>query len=93
LIACHLKEFIMDFDLSAFDYLYHSGESATNPLIRLDMRLPLYSQGVGRIRKAAKAATTPLSRVVAGTSQLSPCFASAARPIAPSGASNYGFQV
>jgi hypothetical protein len=64
----------MDFDLSGFDYLYHSGESATHPLIRLDMRLPL-------------------SRVVAGTSLLPPCFASAARPDAPSGASNYGFQV
>ena len=47
-------------------------DTATHPLafmpfrVRLVARLPLYPQRVGRIRKAAKAATTPLSRRLAG---------------------------
>ena len=39
----------------AFDQPHHLGEIATHPLARLVARLPLYPQGVGRIRKAAKA--------------------------------------
>ena len=55
----------MNIDFLAFDSLHPLGESATHPLIRLVVRLPLYPQGVGRIRKAAEAATTPLSLLVA----------------------------
>jgi hypothetical protein len=39
--------------------------NATHPLARPVVRLPLYPQGVGRIRKAAKAAMTPLSLLLA----------------------------
>ena len=56
----------MNIDFLAFDNLHHVGERATHPLIRLVVRLPLYPQWVGRIRKAAEAATTPLSFLVAG---------------------------
>jgi len=65
--------------------------NATHPLARQTMRLPLHPQGAGRIRKAAHAATTPLSLVVAGMSLLPPRFAASARPDAPLGTSNYGF--
>ncbi|NDP49386.1 MAG: hypothetical protein GZ085_13575 [Sulfuriferula multivorans] len=81
----------MNIDFLAFDSLPHLGESATHPLIRLVVRLPLYPQGVGRIRKAAKAATTPLSLLVAGPGQPPRRFAACTRPNAPSGASNCGF--
>ena len=54
-------------------------------------RLPLYPQGVGRIRKAAEAATAPLSLLVAGPGLPPRRFAAVTRPNAPSGASNCGF--
>ena len=81
----------MNIDFLAFDSLHHLGESATHPLIRLVVRLPLYPQGVGRIRKAAEAATTPLSLLVAGPGLPPRRFAAVTRPNAPSGASNCGF--
>ena len=56
----------MNIDLSAFDQVHLLGESATHPLALPVERLALYPQGVGRIRKAAEAATTPLSLLVAG---------------------------
>ena len=49
----------------AFDHPHHLGETAAHPLARLVACLPLYPQRVGRIRKAAKAATTPLSLLLA----------------------------
>jgi hypothetical protein len=82
----------MNTEFFAFDHVLRLGETATHPLARLVARLPLYPQGVGRIRKAAEAATTPLSRLVAGPGLPPRCFAAATRPNAPSGASNYGFQ-
>ena len=65
----------------AFDQPRHLGDIATHPLafmpfrVRLVACLPLYPQRVGRIRKAAKAATTPLSRLVAGPGLPPRCFA------------------
>ncbi len=76
---------------SAFDHVHQEGAPTTRPLARLGARLPLHPQGVGRIRKAAKAATTPLSLVVAGPGLPPPRFAATTHPDAPSGASNYGF--
>jgi hypothetical protein len=81
----------MDIGFSAFDRAHLQGESATHPLARLVVRLPLHPQGVGQIRKAAKAATTPLSLVVAGPGLPPPRFAATTRPDAPSSASNCGF--
>jgi len=78
----------MDIGFSAFDHVHLSAGSATHPLARLVVRLPLYPQGVGRIRKAAKAATTPLSLVVAGPGLPPPRFAAATRPDVPSCAPN-----
>ena len=75
----------------AFDQPHHLGETATHPLARLGARLPLYPQGVGRIRKAAKAATTPLSLLLAYPGRPRRRFAADTRPDAPSGASNCGF--
>jgi len=75
----------------AFDRPHHLGETATHPLARLVARLPLYPQGVGRIRKAAKAATTPLSLILAYPGRPRRRFAADTRPDAPSGASNCGF--
>ena len=75
----------------AFDRPHHLGETATHPLARPVARLPLYPQGVGRIRKAAKAATTPLSLILAYPGRLRRRFAADTRPDAPSGASNCGF--
>jgi hypothetical protein len=59
----------------AFILVRRQGEAATCPLARPVAHLPLYPQGVGRIRKAAKAATTALSLVVAGNSLPPPRFA------------------
>jgi len=81
----------MDIGFFSFDHVHLVGASATHPLARPVARLPLYPQGVGRIRKAAKVATTPLSLVVAGPGLPPPRFAAVTRPDAPSGASNYGF--
>ncbi|MHB1053005.1 MAG: hypothetical protein ACYCZT_08040 [Thiobacillus sp.] len=81
----------MDTDFLIFDSARRKIEFATHPLARLVARLPLYPHGVGRIRKAAKAATTPLSLVVAGPGLPPPRFAAATRPDAPSGASNHCF--
>ncbi len=78
----------MNTSFTAFDSHHLEGESATHPLVRLVERLPLYPQGVGRIRKAAKAATTPLSLLVAGPGLPPRRFAAGTRPNAPSGASN-----
>ena len=81
----------------AFDHPHHLGETATHPLafmpfrVRLVACLPLYPQRVGRIRKAAKAATTPLSLLLAYPGRLRRRFAADTRPDAPSGASNCGF--
>jgi hypothetical protein len=91
LTACHFDEYCMNTGFSAFDHVHHLGGAATYPLARLVVRLPLYPQGVGRIRKAAKAATTPLSRLVAGPGLPPRCFAAATRPNAPAGAFNCGF--
>jgi hypothetical protein len=82
----------MNAEFSAFDRLHLLGESATHPLARLLTRLPLHPQGAGRIRKAACAATTPLSRLLAGPGLRRRCFVAGTRSDAPSGASNYGFQ-
>jgi hypothetical protein len=60
----------MDMNFSTFDYVGWQGDSATHPLARQIMRLPLHPQGAGRIRNATHAATTPLSFVVAGMSLL-----------------------
>src|SRR4030042_3220968 len=65
----------MNTRLSAFNAVHPVGESATRPMARLLVRLPLYPQGVGRMRKAAKAATTPLSRLLAGLGPRRRCFA------------------
>jgi len=67
----------MNTEFSAFDGVHRSGDTATHPLARLDVRLPLYpqGQGVGRIRKAANAPTTPLSRLLAGPGLRRRCFA------------------
>ena len=81
----------MNTEFSPLDWVHLMGYTATHPLARLVVRLPLYPQGAGRIRKAAKAATTPLSRLLAYTGRLRRCFAAATRPDAPSGASNCGF--
>jgi len=81
----------MNTEFLAFDHIHLLGEIATHPLVRPVARLPLYPQGVGRIRKAAKAATTPLSRLVAGPGLPPRCFAADTRPNAPSGASICGF--
>ncbi len=81
----------MDIGFFIFDHVHQEGAPATRPQARLGTRLPLYPQGVGRIRKAAKAATTPLSLVVAGPGLPPPRFAAATRPDAPSGSSYYGF--
>ncbi len=75
----------------AFVRVHLLGDAATHPLARLLARLPLYPQGVGRTRKAAKAATTPLSRIKAGPGLPPRCFAAVTRSDAPSGASNCGF--
>jgi hypothetical protein len=56
----------MDMDFSAFEYVSWQMGAATHPLASQVMRLPLHPQGAGRIRKAAHAAMTPLSLVVAG---------------------------
>ena len=64
--------------------------TATHPLARPVVRLPLYAQGVGRIRKAAKAATTPLSLLLAYRGRLRLRFAADTRPNAPLGVSDYG---
>ena len=79
--------------VSAFVHVHLPGDAATHLLARPVARLPLYPQGVGRIRKAAKAATTPLSRLLAGMSLQRPCFAADPRPNVPTGTLNYGFQV
>jgi len=84
-------EFSMDTGILQFNCIRCQGTFATHPLARLVARLPLYPQGVGRIRKAAKAATTPLSLVVAGPGLPPPRFAAVTRPDAPSDASNHGF--
>jgi len=65
----------MNTECSAFVRIHLLGDIATHPLARLVARLPLYPQRVGRIRKAAKAATTPLSRLVAGPGLPPRCFA------------------
>jgi hypothetical protein len=84
-------ESCMNAGFSAFVPVRRQAEAATHPLARPDARLSLYPQGVGRIRKAAKAATTPLSLVVAGNSLPPSRFAAATRPDAPSSAPNYRF--
>ncbi len=81
----------MSTDFSAFISDHQLGEHATHPQARLLVRLPLHPQGAGRIRKAADAATTPLSRLLAGLGLRRRCFAAVTRSDAPSGASNYGF--
>jgi hypothetical protein len=78
----------MNTELSAFGAVHPLGVTATRPMARLLVRLPLYPQGVGRIRKAAKAATTPLSRLLAGPGPQRRCFAADPRSDAPSDASN-----
>jgi len=65
----------MNTELSAFDDVHPVGVTATRPMARLLVRLPLHPQGVGRVRKAAKAATTPLSRFLAGPGPHLRCFA------------------
>jgi hypothetical protein len=77
--------------LFAFDSGPYPRGNATHLLAHPDARLPLHPQGAGRIRKAAFAATTPLSLVVAGAGLLAPRFAASTRPDAPSDASNHGF--
>jgi hypothetical protein len=64
----------MNIEFLPFDSVHLSGYTATRPLARPVVHLPLYPQGVGRIRKAAKAATTPLSRLVSGPGLLPRCF-------------------
>ena len=87
----------MNTEFIASDHVHHLGETATHPLafmpfrVRLLVRLPLHPQGAGRIRNAAKAATTPLSRLLAGPGPQRRCFAADTRSDAPSGASNCGF--
>ena len=81
----------MTTELSAFDAVHPVGVTATRPMARLLVRLPLYPQGVGRVRKAAKAATTPLSRLLAGPGPQRRCFVADTRSDAPSDASNCGF--
>ena len=75
----------------AFDHVHLLGEYATHPQARLLGHLPLSPRGGGRIRKAAEAATTPLSRLIAGPGPQRRCFAADTRSDAPSGASNCGF--
>ncbi len=67
LTALSPREHRMNTDFSALPGFHLLGESATHPLARLLTRLPLHPQGAGRIRKAACAATTPLSRLLAGS--------------------------
>jgi hypothetical protein len=60
----------MNTDFPVFDQIHLLGDIATHPLERPEVRLALCPQGAGRIRKAARAATTPLSRFLAGTGLL-----------------------
>ncbi len=81
----------MDSNFFLFKQAHRMCEHATHPLARPVKRLVLYPQEVGRIRKAAKAATTPLSLLLACPGRLRRRFAPVTRLNAPSGASNYGF--
>jgi hypothetical protein len=50
----------MNTSVSAFDRAHQLDEPATRPIAGLPGAWPLHSQGVRRIRKPPKAATTPL---------------------------------
>jgi hypothetical protein len=80
----------MCIEFAAFAHLHRLGDHATHPLARPARRLALHPQGVGRIGEAAKAATNPLSLILAGMSLRRRRFAPDTRLIAPSGASNCG---
>jgi len=56
----------MNTGYGAYDAVHPVDESATRPKAGLLARLLLHSQGAGRIRKAADAATTPLLRLLEG---------------------------
>ncbi|MBI1285904.1 MAG: phenol degradation protein meta [Thiobacillus sp.] len=60
----------MNTELSAFDAVHPVGVTAVRPMARLLVRLPLCPQRAGRMGKAAKAATTPLSRLLDGVYSL-----------------------
>ncbi|NDP49262.1 MAG: hypothetical protein GZ085_12915 [Sulfuriferula multivorans] len=77
----------MNTSLTVFDSLHHSGESATHPLIRLVVRLPL------SLLVAPQGDSDPLRAKARVESYAGPGlpprrFAAGTRPNAPSGASN-----
>ena len=81
----------MNTELIAFDAIHLLGESATHPMARLLVRLPLSrllaGPGPQRTRKGQAGAVKPLKR----QQPRSRCFAVDTRSDAPSGAFNSGF--
>jgi hypothetical protein len=81
--------FRMNIDFPAFDMLHLSGRNATHPLIRLVERLPLSLVVAGTGLPPPRFALKDSDPLWAKAHVES--YAAAARPLAPSGTSNYGF--